>query len=617
MDPGVGYANVRTASEARSSGQLVDGDSLSPSQLLGALDKILGLELVLYRGYNMSHTLLTCHYVADVDAILHPSLRLYCNAVLGCVGRVLDLVRAAEVSFEEDYVRVPLEVSTDMQMTFGEMVAKLEQEKNELKTKAAAQDKNTAAVYEALASRFELRRDLLALLEEAVQKAGPHLLGNVITKLEATLKTQGVLKPEDCPASALEPNEVARDLGSASPARAIPSLDGAQIVAEITNLLEDFKAAGGVPINHPTIDDLLSFLMLFGLRRPCLLSRACLRKWLAFADKLINEDSSQVVQLMMRQYKCPKKYLDHPLTVKQNLIGAEGVLLYHLLLYMCLNPARQRRRLRTLMREAPSMTQCCLEVDRSVATEMERRKFFQFFTAFQVIVNSFIALQHLRLGSLLQLYETDEVESIYWYVNYLHSELDVWKEYLDLAKVKTDEKKGGKNAKQQGGVSLKKVKIISYHDSIRHAEAALARCIYFAFLGLQAKRIYTAPVYELQTGAQRWIQRFSFLAFRSVVPVPKMYEDYVAQKIADLKQGAAGLINSAIEACREAKTRVEAAMKSRGDAVTPAESAYWKSLVKVAVINTITLQSLSESSYGVTLEWSHNPLFPAIKVGKK
>lgn len=59
---------------------------------------------------------------------------------------------------------------------------------------------------------------------------------------------------------------------------------------------------------------------------------------------------------------------------------------------------------------------------------MERRsKFFQFFTAFQMIVNTQMSLQYLKLGAQLQLYETDELEAVYWYIWHLSKELDAWK----------------------------------------------------------------------------------------------------------------------------------------------------------------------------------------------
>lgn len=100
----------------------------------------------------------------------------------------------------------------------------------------------------------------------------------------------------------------------------------------------------------------------------------------------------------------------------------------HLLMYLCVNAARQRRRLRGLLRECGPMLPVCAELDRLIATDVERRtRFFQFFTAAQMVINSAMALQYLRLGAQLRLYETDELESVYWTMAHISKELDNWK----------------------------------------------------------------------------------------------------------------------------------------------------------------------------------------------
>jgi hypothetical protein len=53
MDAGVGYANTFLAEEATLP------QMLQPDELLGVIDKMMGLELVLYRGYCSVHTIET------------------------------------------------------------------------------------------------------------------------------------------------------------------------------------------------------------------------------------------------------------------------------------------------------------------------------------------------------------------------------------------------------------------------------------------------------------------------------------------------------------------------------------------------------------------------------
>jgi hypothetical protein len=77
------------------------------------------------------------------------------------------------------------------------------------------------------------------------------------------------------------------------------------------------------------------------------------------------------------------------------------------------------------------MIQVAVGLDNTVSTEAGRRKFYRFFTAFQQHFNALLSMQLLRLGSMIALYETDELEAVYWYLHYLHRDLDQWKEQLD------------------------------------------------------------------------------------------------------------------------------------------------------------------------------------------
>lgn len=76
------------------------------------------------------------------------------------------------------------------------------------------------------------------------------------------------------------------------------------------------------------------------------------------------------------------------------------------------------------------MTSICYEMDRSVSTDLEKRKFYRFFTGYQVNVNVHMSLQFLRMGSQLRLYELDEMEWVCWYQWYLHREMDQWRYFL-------------------------------------------------------------------------------------------------------------------------------------------------------------------------------------------
>ncbi len=189
----------------------------------------------------------------------------------------------------------------------------------------------------------------------------------------------------------------------------------------------------------------------------------------------------------------------------------------------------------------------------NVRTEAARRKFFRFFTGFQQLVNTLLVLQMLRMGSLIQLYELDELESIYWcgacvrvhcggvdslwahafvcrYIGYLHRDLDQWKEQLEGARQRVDDKKKDKNAKAKAAkAKAPKAKIITHHDLVRAAEAGLARGVYFTLLALHRMGTFVPPVYELQPKQNRWQLRFN-----AVLPgmVPQLVRPWLVQAVA-------------------------------------------------------------------------------------
>ncbi len=99
MDTGVGFAETRLSSE-------VEARALSESETLGVMDRVLALELVLYRGYTAAHTVATCHLLSSVALATHKTLNLYLRSVLACIQLAVDIVRAAEISFEEEFIRI-------------------------------------------------------------------------------------------------------------------------------------------------------------------------------------------------------------------------------------------------------------------------------------------------------------------------------------------------------------------------------------------------------------------------------------------------------------------------------------------------------------------------------
>ena len=296
------------------------------------------------------------------------------------------------------------------------------------------------------------------------------------------------------------------------------------------------------------------------------------------------------------------------------LLEAQALTLQYLLANLCMNPARQRRRLRGLLAEASQLLHAGAELDRALATEMERRRFHRFFTFVQVLVCSLFSLQMLRLGSALGLYETDELPAVYWAIWHFHRELSLWKEQVDAAKVKDDKKAAGGKKKGASSAASAAVKprVLTYLDMVRSAEEHVARGVYLTFLAARAGGQYVPPVYEMQPPEARWQLRFGCL------PLFLTFERFAETVAADGRAPAAALLEQALEAYRVAKQRLEAAAKSRGQLALEAETSYWRSLTRVAVINTLNLQTLQpDAPPGLSVDWSHNSFFPAISFAKK
>jgi hypothetical protein len=421
MDTGVGFAETKLWTE-------VEARDLTEEEAIGVMDEVLSLELVLYRGYTAAHTVATCHLLSSVDLARDKTLHLYLRAVLSCIQAVVELVRAAEISFEEELIRISADF--DLEQVDADARPALLKELQAAEASLAVDAKAGSAHAMALRLRLTLRRSLLELLAAAAKGGSLTGLRERVAAVSGALsKVAGSFSPQSCPAWAIEEHLVRRDLGSATPARAIPKLDGSQMSAELSRFLEDIGMLGNVPDTlTASLEDVAAFAVSFSARNACVIARSLLRRFLTSGDTIMGQPALTAMHSFLALLKCPKHYMTDERTVKQNLIGAQIVMVQHWFMYLCLNPARQRRRLRSLLREGAPMLPVCAELDRQIATEMERRsKFFQFFTASQMVVNTHMSLQYLKLGAQLQLYETDELESVYWYIWHLNKELDGWK----------------------------------------------------------------------------------------------------------------------------------------------------------------------------------------------
>ncbi len=69
---------------------------------------------------------------------------------------------------------------------------------------------------------------------------------------------------------------------------------------------------------------------------------------------------------MIRSRVCHSRGPPLQTTIKHQFREAVAVVLAHMFQLMCMNVSRQRRRIRSLLREGPSMTQVAAELDNVV-----------------------------------------------------------------------------------------------------------------------------------------------------------------------------------------------------------------------------------------------------------
>lgn len=318
MDTGVGYAETRTSSE-------VEARDLSESEVVGVMDHVLSLELVLYRGYTAAHTVATCHLLSSIGLARDKTLHLYLRAVLLCIQSVVELVRAAEISFEEEYIRIASDF--DLEQVDPASRPALLKELQAAESALASDAKAGSAHAHALRLRLTLRRTLMELFAATAAAKGPSaaLRDKVAAATGALSKLSGLLAPQQAPAWVSEEHLVRRDLGGATPARAIPKLDGPACSQELARLLEDVGIVVATAPELPvSLEEVSSFATNFSARKPCVIARSALRRYLSSGELLLGQPASRVMQdCFLALLKCPRHYLTDERTVKQNLVGAQ------------------------------------------------------------------------------------------------------------------------------------------------------------------------------------------------------------------------------------------------------------------------------------------------------
>jgi hypothetical protein len=176
MDPGCEYADTVIASEAQLQ------PSWTPEETLGIVDKMMALELILYRGYHAGHTVASCHYLGGVEleSITDPFLNLMVRATLITMEELHQIVRASEIGFEEEMIRIPpdfFKAELD--------AAKVLQELGTMLSALTAESKAGNVDAGLRAMRVQLRKDLLRLVVKAGERSGQNHPAKLKTDIAA------------------------------------------------------------------------------------------------------------------------------------------------------------------------------------------------------------------------------------------------------------------------------------------------------------------------------------------------------------------------------------------------------------------------------------------------
>ncbi|KAI1139645.1 Mak10-domain-containing protein [Hypoxylon sp. FL0543] len=457
------------------SGVLAEGESLDeeydvsrdllPEEILGIIDQLLCLEMAWHLGYPLSQTLFTSVYIeslmkprpANIDEadFIRDSqkrerqpkllfvLRAYCVGLLKACYFVNELVKDELYYEEEDFVTNTYDRDLLYDIPVASVNSLLQKARSDLRSISHDVPKDISM---ALDLRLELRIAFLRAIDlSALRKANPDSLKMPWVQMSGLvdhIKTQHSLGK---PVSKAFSTKLQRRLASTMPPRPMVQPSFEESYGHFKRLFQDGIDIMDV-LKYAEPQSLLNFVSLFQARKPqplvyirTLLQSLLFKEMVVLGNysirQIIDHDLSIVVLPCGSQINPYNDDVEVPTdprhqTAAQMEIFRQRVAECYLDIFriFCQNRCRVRRTLCHSIQEWDMLQADVEEIDQLLQVALDEKPLTidRGDIGFSLPLSSWAYLYKLRqmewivqLGFELEVYQTDELPGMYWYLNYL------------------------------------------------------------------------------------------------------------------------------------------------------------------------------------------------------
>ncbi|KAI8959493.1 Mak10-domain-containing protein [Daldinia sp. FL1419] len=457
------------------SGALAEGESLDeeydvsrdllPEEILGIIDQLLCLEMAWHLGYPLSQTLFTSVYI---ESLMNPRpasideaefirddqtrekqprllfvLRAYCLGLLKACCFVNELVKDELYYEEEDFVTNTYDRDLLLDIPISSVNNVLQQARCDLR---AASNDIAKDISAALDLRLELRVAFLRAIDlSGLRKSNPDSLKMPWVQMKGLLEHIKKQHSLGKPVPEAFSTKLQRRLASTMPPRPMvqPSFEESydhfkRLVHDGVNIMDILK--------YSEPQSLLNFVLLFQARKPqplvyirSLLQNLLFNEMVVLGNysirQIIDHDLSIVVMPCAPQIDPSHDTIEVPTDPRHQIaaqmeIFRQRVAECYLDVFriFCQNRCRVRRTLCHNIQEWDMLQADVEEIDQLLQIALDEQPLTtdRGSIGFSLPLSSWAYLYKLRqmewivqLGFELEVYQTDELAGMYWYLNYL------------------------------------------------------------------------------------------------------------------------------------------------------------------------------------------------------
>eukprot|EP01105_Mastigella_eilhardi_P020490 TRINITY_DN4886_c0_g1_i2.p1 TRINITY_DN4886_c0_g1~~TRINITY_DN4886_c0_g1_i2.p1 ORF type:complete len:594 (+),score=165.07 TRINITY_DN4886_c0_g1_i2:31-1782(+) len=443
MDTGLGAAFVNTYEEHVAAGTMPDTSKFSLPQVLAIMDRLLQCEAAWYDGHPLVYTLYTCYSVHQPKEIANPWLRDYVISLLKTADNVRNIVASAQINEEEDFCTgLSGFGELNVAVTWDELNAALSVADKQLsaavKCMTPVAGCEDAQIISAVLARLQFRKALITLYN-GLKKRNVTILKKAAEeaqqKLELVKQSCTELVKCDVPPYTFEP-KIARRLLMPTSVRQITLPSLADALEAISLQIANIVKACNIPINV-NMQGMMNYTTQFMETHPCIVSRSWLFCILTWGEKAFGKKLEQLCADAMISMPIPPAKVHDPSA--KRFVEDFTKHWVHALQVLCLNAARQQRRLPEVVRKLEYMQGEAHQLDTQLTANSPIHKLApeahgdckcadsnahkprppQYFLNFVSHVKYLLLVRYLQLGFINNVYEPPEFQMIAWYIDYV------------------------------------------------------------------------------------------------------------------------------------------------------------------------------------------------------